>query len=278
MSDPDRDARIRSYYRTTREFDRLGNDEGFVEFFRTMRLIERQFVAGSTVLDLGGGPGRYTLELAQRGFHTTLLDFSPEQIGEAQTRVATLHPEVQANVDACVVGDARVLPEQWSQRFDAVLCAGPLYHCDGEAEAEQVLSEVRRILKPGGRCIGAFIPRLTAVSGLIARAAALPEQLPVGTLTDVFETGSFENPVDTAFGAAFFIDPGPLRRLAESLGFEVLSVESVRGLAAPYCSAFRSLSEQQPELFEEALDLIERSASLPEVVAMASHAVIVLQR
>ena len=36
--------------------------------------------------DIGGGPGRYTIELLKRGCSVTLLDLSPENIAVAQTK------------------------------------------------------------------------------------------------------------------------------------------------------------------------------------------------
>jgi len=38
------------------------------------------------VLDCGGGPGRYSIELARRGYGVTLFDLSPECLRLAQSK------------------------------------------------------------------------------------------------------------------------------------------------------------------------------------------------
>lgn len=46
--------------------------------------------AGIRVLDAGGGPGRYTIALAEQGYHVTLLDLSPRLLDLAQRKIAAL--------------------------------------------------------------------------------------------------------------------------------------------------------------------------------------------
>jgi hypothetical protein len=54
-----------------------------IEFASTLALIDRYFTEGMKDFDVGGGPGRYTIELIKRGCKVTLLDLSAENSPKA---------------------------------------------------------------------------------------------------------------------------------------------------------------------------------------------------
>lgn len=71
-------SRVESHYDSSpeHEWDRLGKKNP-IEFVITMLALSEylpQPPAG--ILDIGGGPGRYTIALTQRGYSVTLLDLS----------------------------------------------------------------------------------------------------------------------------------------------------------------------------------------------------------
>jgi len=61
-----------------------------IEFASTLALIDSYFTKGMTVADIGGGPGRYAIELLKRGCHVTLFDLSAENIALARTKLTEL--------------------------------------------------------------------------------------------------------------------------------------------------------------------------------------------
>ena len=67
MSPSESIERLRTCYATCDEWRRLDSPAGELELLRTLTLLDRYLPAGSCVLELGGGPGRYTVELARRG-------------------------------------------------------------------------------------------------------------------------------------------------------------------------------------------------------------------
>ena len=81
-------------------------------------LVERSVVAGATVLDAGCGTGRYSLELARRGYLVHGIDASAQLLAEARRAV-------DARVTSAMfeVGDVLTLP---TARYDAILCRGVL--------------------------------------------------------------------------------------------------------------------------------------------------------
>lgn len=58
-----------------------------IEFIVTMHFLEKYLPKHGLVLDAGGGPGRYTIELAKRGYDIVLLDLVPEMLKLAKKKI-----------------------------------------------------------------------------------------------------------------------------------------------------------------------------------------------
>jgi ubiquinone/menaquinone biosynthesis C-methylase UbiE len=119
------------------------------------------------ICDMGCGTGATALAEARAcpTAEVTGVDISPAMIAKARVAVAHAEPEVQRRV-AVQVGDAAHLPFE-DGAFDVVTGHSFLYLVPHRAE---VLREVVRILRPGGRAIfmeprkGDFsLPRLLAL-------------------------------------------------------------------------------------------------------------------
>jgi SAM-dependent methyltransferase len=102
---------------------------------------------GERVLDLACGPGRHLTELTRTGAHVVGLDLSRALLQAARRRGA----------GGLVRGDMRRLPCR-AGTFDAVLNLFTSFgYFAGDAEHETVVSEVARVLRPGGRFVLDFL-------------------------------------------------------------------------------------------------------------------------
>lgn len=134
----------------------------------------RRFVrAGDRVLDIGAGPGRFTLELARLGADVVVADLSPEQLELNKRRL------VDAGLEDRVV--ERVLADVTDLRgfengvFDAVVCfGGPVSYA--HEQSETAVSELVRVTRREGHVllsvmslIGAFTHYLEFVLDLVRR-------------------------------------------------------------------------------------------------------------
>lgn len=64
-----------------KEWRRLKQDPYHqIEFIVTMHFLSKYLPKTGLILDAGGGPGRYTIELAKRGYNVVLLDLVPEML------------------------------------------------------------------------------------------------------------------------------------------------------------------------------------------------------
>ena len=141
-------SRVREYYARfgEREWLRLCNaDDGAIEFAITCHTLETLLPGSGRVLDLGGGPGRYTIWLAERGYRVVLADLSPALLEIAKEKIA--QSGVASNVESVTVADARDLSRWPDDSFDAVLSLGPFYHLPEPSDRKSAAAEMVRVLK-----------------------------------------------------------------------------------------------------------------------------------
>ncbi len=102
--------------------------------------------SGQRVLDIGCGTGALTLRAGQKGAKVKGIDVNPQMLEIARRRATELN--LTENLEFCEVGVAELGLEE-SEIYDVVtsgLCFSELT----DDELVYTLSEVRRILKPGG--------------------------------------------------------------------------------------------------------------------------------
>lgn len=105
--------------------------------------------AGSTVLEVACGPGLVALEVAKKAKKVYGIDIAPLTIGEAKKKARKMGIK---NVEFSVE-DAYALPFN-SDMFDVAICNSSLHNM---MEPQKALSEMKRVLKPGGRLIATVV-------------------------------------------------------------------------------------------------------------------------
>jgi ubiquinone/menaquinone biosynthesis C-methylase UbiE len=136
---------------TEREWQRLVKDPYHsLEFLVTMHYLRKHLPPSGKILDAGGGPGRYSLELCRTGYEVVLLDISSGLIAVARDEFKSEPEAVQNRLLESVVGDIRDLSRFEADHFDAVLClGGPLTHIGDAAGRLKAMCELIRVAKPG---------------------------------------------------------------------------------------------------------------------------------
>jgi len=107
-------------------------------------IFDRHPIGGGAVLDVGCGTGEITARLAAKYPRATFvgIDLEQQHLDRARTRCAELGSHVRFEA-----GDALSLPFEDGQ-FDFVVCRHVL---QAVSDAMQVLTEIRRVLRSGGR-------------------------------------------------------------------------------------------------------------------------------
>lgn len=263
--------RVKGYYKVFDEKNRLVNSpSGRLEYLVSIRLLERCLPGKGTILDLGGGAGAYSFPLAAEGYRVFLADLSEELIQQAEEQNAeTEHPVL------CNVVNATDLSLYNDEQFDAVLLMGPLYHLLEESERQQCLSEVRRVLKPGGTVFATFIPYLSGSIGVVDRSFFHPEQVNLDNLKEVFRSGRFNNLLEAGFQEGYYPTSEEIEELFRKNGFTKDLIRSIRSFGYRRENMIFQAEEDNPELFEAILDLIEQTAEDKAILETCGHAVYV---
>ncbi len=260
-------GKVETYYGKFDEWNRTFTSEGSLEFLITLDIIKKYTRRGDRVLDLGGGPGRYTLELALSGRIMSLGDISPELVSQAEEK--TVGTENVASLDVVNALDLSLYGEG---AFDAVLCLGPFYHLTGEGEIEKALGEISRILRPEGLLIAAFIPLLSGTAGIMERSVYAPKHVDRKNLLETFRTGCFHNNSPGGFQEGRYLSSDRMERLMGEGGFEKILLRSVRGLGYRLEKGILAKQEDDPALYETIMGIIEETAGERDIVNTCGHA------
>jgi S-adenosylmethionine-dependent methyltransferase len=246
-----------------REWERLERHR--TEFAVTMRaLTEHLSPPPARVLDCGGGPGRYAIELAHRGYEVTLFDLSAGCLRLAQEKAT----EAGVTLAAYEQGIATDLSRFPYASFDAVLLMGPLYHLLEEDERRQTLAEAHRVLKPGGLLYAAFISRYAALRWAAAHEPSWilehPELAEMVLTTGVLPP---RGESDAEF-VAYFAHSTEVVPLLQNVMFEIVTILGVEGLVSMVEDEVNDLSG---EAWETWVDLNYRIAADPSIHGCVEH-------
>ncbi|HEY7542173.1 MAG TPA: class I SAM-dependent methyltransferase [Methylomirabilota bacterium] len=275
MSDSSRDAQeIAAYYARGLERDRLASGLGTLELARTQGLLARYLPPPpAAVADIGGGPGRYALWLAERGYRVHLVDPVPLHIEQARAAAAERPRVALASAE---LGDARALRFS-DASVDAVLLLGPLYHLPERADRLRALGEARRVCRPGGVVIAAAISRYASMlDGL--RGGYLEDPAFAAVAAGDLEDGQHRNPTgDPAyFTVAYFHRPQDLATECSAAGLTheaTLAVEGA-GWLLPDLDA-RLADDRRRAVLLTALGRLETE---PALLGVSAHLLAVSRR
>lgn len=274
MSDAPRDAdEIAAYYAQGFERDRLAAGAGALELARTQALLGRYLPsAPAVVLDVGGGPGRYAVWLAERGYRVHLVDPVPLHVEQARAAGA----RAGSPLASAETGDARALrlPDASA---DAVLLLGPLYHLPERADRLRALGEARRVCRPGGVVVAAAISRFAStLDGL--RGGYLEDPAFAAVAAGDRRDGQHRNPTRNPayFTTAYFHRPEELATECADAGLAheaTLAVEGPGWLLGDLDA--RLVDDRRRAVLLDALGALEAE---PALLGVSAHLLAVARR
>jgi SAM-dependent methyltransferase len=233
MSDPSRET-VRAYYDAygETEWERLVVDvPGRVAFAIHRDFLARYVAPGMAVLEVGAGPGRFTIELAGLGAVIDVTDLSPVQLDLNAAMVEATDAEVSVRsrslLDVC---DTSRYPDG---HYDAVLAyGGPLSYAF--EDAPEALRGLLRIVRPGG----------VVVASVMSLLGSWRHFLPA-VLDDIHRAGddAYEELMRT--GDLRVLQSGHICRLFRSSEIVAMVAEGGGELLAMSASNWSSLSDAQ---------------------------------
>ena len=143
---------LSSFYNEIDEDARLKkNRHGQLEYLTTMAYIHRYVPAGSKILEVGAGTGRYSIALAGEGMDVTAVELVEHNLAVLRENSRGL-----GNLQS-YQGDATDLGRFGDNSFDATLVFGPMYHLYEAEEVQRAIDEAIRVTRPGGVILFAFL-------------------------------------------------------------------------------------------------------------------------
>jgi S-adenosylmethionine-dependent methyltransferase len=262
---------IAEFYKDAqKEWDRLDIPLCRIEFAATLNLIDTYFTMGARVADIGGGPGRYMIELLKRGCRATLIELSPENVAFAEAKVT----ENGLTADAFLVGDARDLSSLPREHFDGVLALGPLYHLMERRERVAFLSEARSLLRPDGILIAAYLNAWGIARSLLTDA---PMWFAESENVERLLTGaSFVGPrACSGFTECYWSTPDDALAELREAGFTILEEVGAEGFANGARNEISTIANDNPTAFQQIVALGVVTSKLPQYRRATDHFLIV---
>jgi len=258
-------ATVQTYYNqnATLEWQRL--DEHPFEFLLTTHMMERYIHPGQNILDIGGGPGRYSIHFAKRGCDVTLVDLSEENVRLAQQKATEADVCIETYTANCLFLDALPLGQ-----YDHVFLMGPIYHLLDPADQNRAVALALSRLKPGGKLYVSFILAFAGIlydlknGGNIIRDSTSPE---THAIVDAIATGDDYRGI--AFTRACFMHQRNILPFMAQFPLKKLHFFGQEGILAPNEPY---LLQREPEEIACWLELAKKYLELPELLSFSEHA------
>lgn len=235
------------------------------EFLLTTWMMDRYIRPGDTVLDIGGGPGRYSIYFAEKGCAVTLAELSEGNVAFAREKAAEAGVTLTAHAVNCLELETLELGQ-----FDHVFLMGPLYHLLEEEDRVRAVEIALRHLKPGGQLYASFILLFANIIYYLQNAGALLEERdnPAGAAAKA-ALASGRDWGGPAFTSAYFYHQRNILPFMERFGLEKLHFFGQEGILAPNC---RDILSRSPEEIGHWVELAKKYLETPELLAYAEHA------
>lgn len=248
------------YYNKFNEDKRLDSRHGRVEFIITMKYIHDFLKPGDKILEVGAGTGRYSITLFNEGYDVTAVEPVQHNLGRLKQKC----PEIKA-----FKGNALKLKRLPDDEFDLTLLFGPMYHLIGREDKLKALFEAKRVTKPGGIIMAAYIMNEYSVLTYAFKEQHVLECLAEGKLDKEFKTvAGGEDLYD-------YVRTEDIDRLAKEAGLSRIKIFSPDGPANHMRQFLNRLSEEE---FARFIDYQMAVCERADLLGASAHTVDILKK
>jgi ubiquinone/menaquinone biosynthesis C-methylase UbiE len=235
---------IEMHYNKFNEDKRLLSRHGHVEFVTTMKYVhmflDKIEQDNDTrkdqikIIDIGAGTGGYSVPLANEGYDVTAVELVKHNLGLLKAK--------KANVKA-YQGNAMKLKKFEDNSFDMALLFGPMYHLFTKEDKLKALSEAKRVVKPGGYILVAYIMNEYSVITYAFKEKHIMECLDEGRFTSDYKT------ISSTKDLYDYMRIENINELNEELSLQRVKIISPDGPANYIRQFLNALSEEEYEEF-----------------------------
>jgi ubiquinone/menaquinone biosynthesis C-methylase UbiE len=234
---------IEMHYNKFNEDKRLLSRHGHVEFVTTMKYVhiyldeilkDVSSKSDIKIIDIGAGTGAYSVPLANEGYDLTAVELVKHNLGLLKAK--------GANVKA-YQGNALKLKRFEDNSFDMALLFGPMYHLFSKEDKLKALSEAKRVVKPGGYILVAYIMNEYSVITYAFKEKHIMECLEEGRFDKDYKT------ISSTKDLYDYMRIENINELNEELGLKREKIISPDGPANYIRQFLNALSEEEYEEF-----------------------------
>lgn len=274
-----------AYYNKFNEEKRLQSRHGQVEYHTTMHYIHRYLellecerkangeldqsgaedavnpqTESLKIIDIGAGTGRYSVALAAEGYDVTAVELVKYNLGILKQK--------GTNVKA-YQGNALKLKRFADNSFDLTLLFGPMYHLHSDADQIKALSEAKRVTRPGGIIMVAYVMNDYSVIKYGFMEDHIAERMQNGELTEDFQIRHNEDELYD------YVRLEQINALNEAVGLKRELIIAPDGPADYIRPALNAMDEETFDLF---LQYQLKNCERPELLGASSHTVDILRK
>lgn len=268
------ETRVREYYTNCvpYEWKRLIRSAYHrLEFETTLYFLEKYLPKKGLILDAGGGPGRYTIELAKRGYEVVLLDLTPSNLEFAKRQIK--RAKVQNKVTNIVEGSIVDLSQFADATFDAIIClGGPLSHVLNGQKRDKAISELIRITKKDAPL---FVSVMGRLSLLVVELTLFQNEIEMPHFKQIRDKGDYKG--DCGFTACHFFLPEEFRAAFNNKGVTILEMVGLEGISSHHNKKVNQLAKDK-ERWKNWLETHYRTCTHPSVVGISEHMLIICRK
>ena len=266
---------VQKYYHQYDEWRRLVKDPYHtLEYETSLHFLRKYLPPRGLLLDAGGGPGRYTIELAKLGYDVVLLDLTPKLLDIARRAVGKAR--VEDRVRGIERGSIQDLTRFGSDTFDAVLCLGaPLGHVVDRGERLKALGELRRVAKRGAPV---FVSVVGRYAQLMNEAGRYPDKMDAEPefYLEALRTGDYDG--RHGFAPCHFFLSEELEGDLNKKHLRVVERVGLEGLASHHRREFNRLGRTRPKAWAIWKEIHLRTCTKPAVVGTSEHFMMVCKK
>jgi len=243
-----------------------------LEFDTTMHFLKKYLPKKGLILDAGGGPGRYTIELAKMGYDVVLLDLTPKLLDIAREQITKA--KVTSKVTQIVEGSVDDLSMFGDNAFDAVVClGGSLGHLVLQKRRQKAIDELVRVATYEAPIFVSVIGRLAVLMNTVVYL--WPE---LETDPDVWRkyvlTGDYFGEYE--FTACHFYHPEELKAEFKDKA-TLVELVGLEGMFSTHTKEYNEV--YQMEKYNKLLQEIHlQTCTLPSLVAVSEHFMMICRK
>jgi len=259
------------YYNKFNEEKRLDSRHGQVEFRVTMKYVhealdklmcENEYKEKKElkILDIGAATGRYSVPLCEEGYSVTAVELVKYNLGILKKK----------NSDVVAIqGNALNLKKLSDNTFDLTLLFGPMYHLLTKEEKIKALSEAKRVTKPGGYILVAYIMNEYAFVMYAIAENKLEECIEKNLLSEDFHTIPGD---DSLYDFVRLEDIDSFNEAVNLRREKIISPDGPMNYIRYY------VNQLNEEAFEKVVEYQFATAERQDLIGAAAHTVDILRK